>query len=655
MSYHQRNNSLSDKSTMSENLPAYYRNKENVPMNSALSHHSSSSSQSNGKSLTSRDNKSTSLLYNNYNKFFKKSSIDSKATEAFKKRENFSKYTQDRKEPVLPYNLDSNNHFNDSKELSGIQNHILEEKDNLVNEFRCLGEKLKQLKFGDSKKPPMRRHSISRSDKTDFDAKKSTCGQDSEIFHNEILNKLDELNSKYKQLATNISTYQKIPTWEDQKPTPTYSRASIRSANSMDSKKLETFEDARTDTRVDTRPNIGLGHGLRGDSRDRLSTGDYENRNGFITMKRESSVSYQKDEKERELERRERDLQEKLRQIKEREDMMRRKEAEYNEMIDKKQDFEAKMKSLIDIEGELKKREGEINERNKRLEENENEFEELTERLERQSEELTNQKLEFTKNVEAFSSRVGRFEEEREEFNKYEKEFNEKNIELRNEQDRLRILRDQIASEQEMNDQRCRDIRLAYEELNANKALEKEREDILQAKEFEMEKKIKKYEEDLETMNREKEEFITLVTMAEKKLQMREEELNEREILLNTRRDKYDDFDLKLLGMRLNEEVWQKRRDIEVGALQEEIHRIREREKQLERREAKLMKFEQTGQIFKPEETDKKIDVVDMTLSAKTVLNTEQSWNDPSLLPLSARTYKTDELIGLGLVQTSDN
>jgi len=625
---------------MSDNLPSYYRNKENVPINSALSQHSSSSTQSSSKPLSSRDHKS-SLLYNNYNKFLKKSSVDSKATEAFKKRESYPKYIQERKEPVLPpYNNDFDSHqFNDSKELSGIQNHILLEKDNLVHEFRDLGDKLRQLKFADGRKPPIRRHSISRSDKTDFDTKKSTCGQDSEIFHNEILTKLDELNSKYKQLASNLSVYQKMPTYEDQKPISTYSRASIRSANSMDSKKLDTFEDVR----VDTRPNFGP----RGDSRDRIPTAEYE-RNGFITIKRESSKEPSGD-RERELERRERELHEKMRQVREKEDMLKRRELELSEMMAKKQDFEAKMKSLIEIEGELKKREGEINERNKHLEDNENEFEELTSRLERQSEELTNQKLEFTKNVEAFSSRVGRFEEEREDFNKYEREFNEKNIDLRNEQERLRILRDQIAAEQEMSDQRSREIRHAYEELNAKKILEKEREEALQAKELEMQKKIQKYEEDLETLTREKEEFINLVTQAEKKLQLREDDLNEREILLNTRRDKYDDFDLKLLGMKLNEEVWQKRRDIEVGALQEENQRIKEREKQLQKREEKLMKFEQTGQTiqtFKPEEINKKTEEIDISISSKDLLNTEQSWNDKSLLPLSARTYKTDELLG---------
>lgn len=162
----------------------------------------------------------------------------------------------------------------------------------------------------------------------------------------------------------------------------------------------------------------------------------------------------------------------------------------------------------------------------------------------------------------------------------------------------------------------------------------------------------------MQTLEAEKEEFKNTIQEAEIKIRERQDELDGREVELDQRKEAYDDFDLKMLGIKMNEEVWQKRRDIEVDNLVEEVKKIREKERELKRKEDRLMKWEQELKKNKDETfggTQKTEKENKFLLLEEQLIDNSFNLNDKSLLPLSsARTLNMHETMDGRVNDTKD-
>jgi len=133
-----------------------------------------------------------------------------------------------------------------------------------------------------------------------------------------------------------------------------------------------------------------------------------------------------------------------------------------------------------------------------------------------------------------------------------------------------------------------------FDKVYKERSLLEEREISIQEKEAELNQRIEKVEQDTLVLTQEKEDFMRTLESAELNIKRREENQDMRELELDRRRDRYDDIDLHLAGIRLNEEVWQKKREIEVTAIEEEMKKMKSREIELQKKERALMKAEET-------------------------------------------------------------
>jgi len=276
---------------------------------------------------------------------------------------------------------------------------------------------------------------------------------------------------------------------------------------------------------------------------------------------------------------------------KEKREYARKKLEDEQKLKNKKLKLEKKNEELLVFQDELNKKQEEMIDREKKLELGEKSFEKLTQSLEKQSEELMKQKIEYNLKVETFNKNLQKFEREKNDFLKYEKDFYSRNIDLKGEYGKLETLKKEIYFEKEAIEAQ------KAEELAKIKELAT-RESKLHLKEEEM-KKVEKVinersirvEDELATLNKEKFDFMQNVETLEKRMKDKQEQLAEWEKSLNARKEMYDDIEIKLLGMKLNEEMWQKKRDMEVANLQEKITTLSSREKELEKKEQKLNKL----------------------------------------------------------------
>ena len=517
------------------------------------------------------------------------------------------------------------------------QEEIRHEKNVLVNEFKDLGEKLRRIKEKE-KKTHTRRHSLSKVDKVNEELPRNHEHEDSEIFQIEILSKLDELNNKYQNLANNISVQQKVPVLDQHHKR---SKTNLMNNKTPDKGHIISLEPPKDKISLhrhnySTTPNKGIKEQIVRQAGVKTPTGKAsldmrETDSGSIFNGGREKYIHDKvvDMKKAELER-------------ERDERLKRIDEEERDLENQRESLTQQKRRYFEYERELKKVENNLNERSKQLKANEDEFETLTQRLEKQSEDLAHQKMEFTKMNDALHKKIEQFKTEKGEFIHYEKEFNEKNTLLRSEQEQLVRSKEDLQNKQVLVDEGYRSLMAEYEEFREKQINLDRREQEIIHKERILDERSERTEEGVQTLNKEREEFISIVDLAEKRLKEREDDLNEREIMLNARKEKYDDFDLKLLGMKLNEEVWQKRRDLEVESLQEENKKMKDREKELHKREERLKLLEgSTTERKKSKDFKGKRESDDGNTSIHT-LSFYEHMNDKSLLPLSSRTMKTD-------------
>jgi len=307
---------------------------------------------------------------------------------------------------------------------------------------------------------------------------------------------------------------------------------------------------------------------------------------------------------EKSLQLREIELKEEMERFeKERGEYMRRKLDEEQKLKNKKLKLDKKNEELKAFQDELNKKQEEMIDKEKKLTLSEKSFEQLTRKLEEQSEELIKQKIEYNSKVETFNKNLQKFEKDKSEFLKYERDFYSRNIDLKGEYGKLEALKKEMYFEKEALEIQKEESQAKVEELARRENLIKTKEEEIKKVEKVINERSIRVEEEMTTLNKEKFDFMQNVETLEKRMKEKQEQLAEWEKSLNSRKEMYDDIEIKLLGMKLNEEMWQKKRDIEVANLQEKMTSLSHREKELEKKEQKLKKLLQENTQKKKAET----------------------------------------------------
>jgi len=269
-----------------------------------------------------------------------------------------------------------------------------------------------------------------------------------------------------------------------------------------------------------------------------------------------------------------------------------RKKQDEEKLKQRENEFEEKKARLAKYEEDLVMRENEVNEAKRVIARREKDFEELTKNLEEQSEDLMQQRMSYVQEIQVFNSSVQGLMREREEINNMRASL-EKVIESRVEKI-LSGFRQEMKNQEDALKKKYYELNQEFDKVYKERSLLEEREISIQEKEAELNQRIEKVEQDTLVLTQEKEDFMRTLESAELNIKRREENQDMRELELDRRRDRYDDIDLHLAGIRLNEEVWQKKREIEVTAIEEEMKKMKSREIELQKKERALMKAEET-------------------------------------------------------------
>jgi len=267
---------------------------------------------------------------------------------------------------------------------------------------------------------------------------------------------------------------------------------------------------------------------------------------------------------------------------KQEEDKLKQREDELNE----------KKAKLAKYEEDLVLRENEVNESKRIIAKREKDFEELTKTLEEQSEDLMQQRMSYVQEIQVFNNSVQGLMREKEELHNMRASL-ERVIESRVEKI-MSEFRADMKSQEETLKRRIYELSQEHEKVYQERCQLEEREHRIQERENLLNQQIEKVEQESQILNQQKEEFMKTLEIAEQNVKRREEEQDMREIELDRRRDRYDDIDLHLAGIRLNEEVWQKKREIEVTAIEEEMKKMKTKELELQKKERALMRAEET-------------------------------------------------------------
>ena len=269
--------------------------------------------------------------------------------------------------------------------------------------------------------------------------------------------------------------------------------------------------------------------------------------------------------------------------LKEEEARLKKKEAEIEEI----------RQMLRKKEKEIEARDAELKERKERLDKTEQEFQKLAKRLEDQSEELIKQKTNLNQRIEAFTTAYERFQDEKSELAHMEKEFHKKTVEMRLEKERLTEQNSGFYREKNEVERQNYEIKMKLEELERAKKAFDQKEAALIQRELAIEQKCEELRAEIDSFKHEKEDFANTMVKAEQMINEREKQLQAKELLISQNKEYLDDFELKLLGLRMNEEQWQKKRDFEIENLLDDVKRLKQKEISLAKKEEKLMRWEE--------------------------------------------------------------
>ena len=326
------------------------------------------------------------------------------------------------------------------------------------------------------------------------------------------------------------------------------------------------------------------------------------------------------------------------------EDFENEKRRFYQAVMDTEAKIKIEEEQLMQTKRNLGKFQIECEERRVKLEKNEKEIEKKTRKIEHQNEEIAN---EYNKKRDGLNKAIEKFQSEKEEFMQFEKEFQRKNFELKMEKERIVEFSDQLKNEKNEMEKQYSELGPKFQELLDLKARLEKCSFEMNEKESIINKKIEEFNKDSSNLKKEKEDFIQTITQAEIRLNQREQLLNEKEKDLNDRKEVYDDFDLKLLGMQMNEELWQKKRNYEIGNLMDEVKKLKDKEKELHKREEKIARQEEEIKRIKADSTmstskpkiEKQLYSIHNSIGGISSIHGEfnQNLKDKTLCPLSTR------------------
>ena len=268
-----------------------------------------------------------------------------------------------------------------------------------------------------------------------------------------------------------------------------------------------------------------------------------------------------------------------------------KKKGEEQKLKQKEEDLKIQKRAFQTLEQELIKRDNEVNERAHNLEEREREFEVLTRNIETQSDLLMRQKLEFIKELDLLNQKKDELKVEKNKIEKIQESL-ERIIQMQVELN-VKMIKEGLKNKEETLEKKFQELTEGFEDLNKERILQDERERNLRVKELETKAESERVREETHLLNKEREEFIKALELAEEDIKRRGAELDKKEEILNARKEAYDEYDLNLMGMKLNEEVWKKRREIEVHNIQQELEKVKKKELELQKREKRLSRAEE--------------------------------------------------------------
>ena len=248
---------------------------------------------------------------------------------------------------------------------------------------------------------------------------------------------------------------------------------------------------------------------------------------------------------------------------------------------------------LSRFEKELKSREQEIYVRQNELKATEDELESLAMKLEEQSQEVIEQKSELNDKIELFTSAHEKFQAEKREFVNYEKDFHRRNLELNAEKERLAEETKQARQEKHQCEQKVHEMSSKLKKMEQAKGVFDDQEHLALKRESALREQYEELQQEAQSFRAEKLNFQEMIRQEEQKLYEREQELLSKELQVNQSKAYYEDFELKLLGIKMNEELWQKKRGYEIENLSDDIKRLKEKEIVLAKKEEKLVRWEE--------------------------------------------------------------
>jgi len=149
-----------------------------------------------------------------------------------------------------------------------------------------------------------------------------------------------------------------------------------------------------------------------------------------------------------------------------------------------------------------------------------------------------------------------------------------------------------IANQTDTLTQKIKEIELLERTLRKNAQENQEKETHLMKKEKELCKVIEEIKLFSNNLKNEKQQQENRFKGWEDALKRKDDELNMKERVLIEKSSKDEDLELKLLGLKMNEDTFKKKLDLEIRNYQFEIQKLMEKEKDLMQREKKVVEYE---------------------------------------------------------------
>ena len=445
---------------------------------------------------------------------------------------------------------------------------IQREKRMLLREFKSLTTKLKEMKENDQ----------NASNKGHTERRRpSYVPEPNQEFCEEVLGKIEMLDSKYKTLHKNMLGLQK--TGDSEETTRGSKKSRSESACTKDREKGKKIVELKSiehnidslkkqisvneeilkekqkvldqvEARRQSVNNIEGRHTKREQEQDQSSreTEEEASREKVSREKLEKTLKPQSllTKREDELKKREETLELRIREFEQKQEMFENYKKQTEERL-RREDIEIKERRRG-----IEKLEDDILSKRKALERNEVDFERLTRKLEEESENLIRDKQEFEENIEAFNERWQKFEEQKQEFANFEQNFHQRNQEMNAERERFREASDELSLEREELERRYEDYYKEYADLESQRQLIDRIEEEMTTRERMLSGKVRKTQNE-DGLSRRRDDLKRVVEMAETRVRAQDEILTRRERLTDrsaTNKENDENFDTESFEYR---------------------------------------------------------------------------------------------------------